>query len=189
MKKTLFLVSLILCSLGAPAMQAQTQEKDTPEFPKSDMSPLDMAFARDENEQPLARVLYSRPEKRDREIFGRLVPFGEVWRTGANESTEMTLFTDLMVGGETVEAGTYTLYTIPEENKWTVILNKSIHTWGAYDYHEENDLVRIEVPVRKLQPALESLSMTFEPTATGTNLLIGWDDQYVKVPFEKTQQE
>lgn len=188
MNKTLFLASLILCSFGAPAIQAQTQEKDTPEFPKSDMSPLDMALARDENEQPIARIIYSRPEKRDREIFGKLVPFGDVWRTGANESTELTLYSDMMVGGETVDAGTYTLYSIPEENQWTIILNKVTHTWGAYDYNEGNDVLRTEVAVKSLQTPLESLSMTFVPTETGTKLQIGWDDQYVEVPFENPRQ-
>lgn len=188
MKKILFLATLILCTSGGLEIYAQTEEKKSPKFSKMDVSPLDLAIARADNKEPIARVLYSRPQKRDREVFGKLVPYGEVWRTGANETTELTLYTDMTVAGKTIKAGTYSLYTIPEENEWTVILNNSTNTWGAYDYHVEEDMARIEVPVRKLQKPIEELSMAFETIENGTKLQIGWDNRYVEVPFQHPEE-
>ena len=183
MKKIILLAAILTAGLGCPEARAQTENSD-PNFSKMDVSPLDVVLFRNQNEEPVARVLYSRPSKRDRQIFGSLVPYGEVWRTGANEATELTLYTDMMVGDKIVEAGTYTLYTIPEEKEWTVILNKSTNIWGAYDYHVEQDLVRIKVPVKQAKTSIESLSMAFAPTDNGAKLQIGWDDRYVEVPFK-----
>ena len=185
MKKILLTDFLIIGTAALFESTAQERATGNPNFPKMDTSPLDMAFFTDDEAGPLIRILYSRPQKRDREVFGKLVPYGEVWRTGANEATEITLFHDMTVAGETIKAGTYTLYTIPEEKEWTVILNKSTNVWGAYDYHVENDLVRIKVPVRRAKATIEALSMAFEPIDKGTKLLIGWDDRYIEVPFQR----
>jgi hypothetical protein len=113
------------------------------------------------------------------------VPYGEVWRTGANEATEITFYKDMEIGGETVKAGTYTLYTIPDEKEWTVILNQSTHTWGAYEYTDKQDYVRIKVPVRNSSQKIENFSMAIEQKEgdAGANLLMGWADKYIKVPF------
>ena len=185
MKNILLMAALILGCLGTSEIKAQDNNGKTgnPNFSKMDVSPMDVALFRNQEDEAVARVLYSRPQRRDREVFGKLVPYGEVWRTGANEATELTLYQDMMVGNETIKAGTYTLYTIPQENEWTVILNKSTNVWGAYDYHVEQDLARIKVPVRKTQNSIEALSMVFEPTEEGAKLLIGWDDRYIEVPF------
>ncbi|GHA41361.1 hypothetical protein GCM10007103_23490 [Salinimicrobium marinum] len=186
MKNIMLMAAIILGCLGTSEIKAQDNDGKTgnPNFSKMDVSPMDVALFRNQEEEAVARVLYSRPQRRDREVFGKLVPFGEVWRTGANEATELTLYKDMMVGNETIKAGTYTLYTIPEENEWTVILNKSTNVWGAYDYHVEQDMARIKVPVRRAQTSIESLSMAFEPSEEGAKLLIGWDDRYVEVPFK-----
>lgn len=183
MKKILITAILIGGSITGFSIQAQTTEPEQPDFPKLDMSPMDAATAVTEEGETIARVIYGRPQMRGREVFGTLVPYGEVWRTGANEASELTFYQDMVVGGETIEAGAYSFYTIPEENEWTIILNKSINTWGAYDYHVENDLVRIKVPVRKLEHSLETLSMLFDTTTDGATLKLGWDDRYVQVPF------
>lgn len=189
MKKIILLALAIggICtSLDVEAQNRnRNQNEERINFPKQDVSPMDVILFRNENKDPVMRVLYSRPHKRDREVFGKLVPYGKVWRTGANEATEVSLYTDMMVGDKVVQAGTYTLYTIPEENEWTVILNKSTNVWGSYDYHQEDDVVRIQAPVRMTSAPVESLSMTFEPMENGTNLLIGWDDRYVKIPFKE----
>lgn len=177
------MIAFFTASIGYHSdASAQTTDGD-PNFSKLDVSPMDVVLFRNENKEPVARVLYSRPQKRDREVFGTLVPYGEVWRTGANEATELTLYTDMKVGDKTVKAGTYTLYTIPEENEWTVILNNSTNIWGAYDYHVEEDLVRIKVPVKRAKTSIEALSMVFAPTENGANLQIGWADRYIEVPF------
>ena len=163
------------------------KDNDGPNFSKLDVSPMDVALFRGENNEPLARVLYSRPQTRDREVFGKLVPYGEVWRTGANEATEITLYQDLMVGGKTIKQGTYTLFTIPREKEWTIILNNSTNIWGAYDYHVEKDVARITVPVRKSPVPIDALSMNFAKSNDGADLFIGWDDSYVIVPFKEAQ--
>ncbi|WP_373057056.1 DUF2911 domain-containing protein [Zunongwangia sp. H14] len=186
MKKIVIAVIGLVLTAGIPSVTAQNEDTTSPNFAKLDASPMDLALYRNQDNVPLARVIYSRPQKREREIFGKLVPYGEVWRTGANEATELTLYEDMKVAGETVPKGTYTLYTIPEEKEWTVILNKKTHTWGAYEYSSEQDLVRINVPVRKAPNNIEALSMGFEQVEDGANLLIGWDDSYIKVPFKET---
>ncbi len=169
------------------AQEAAQQTSDGPNFPKVDASPMDLVVFKDSEDKAVARVIYSRPQKRDREVFGKLVPYGQVWRTGANEATELTLFKDMRVADVLVEAGTYTVYTIPDEKEWTVILNNKVHTWGAYEYTDKEDRVRIKVPVRKSPTSIESFSMAFAPAENGANLLMGWDDRFVEVPFKSVQ--
>lgn len=184
MKKYLLIAFMAVFTFQVDTVQAQDAPQKGPNFPKIDASPMDLVIYRDANEEALARVIYSRPQKRDREIFGKLVPYGQVWRTGANEATELTLYKDMTVADATVKAGTYTVYTVPEEKEWTIILNKRIHTWGAYEYTDKEDLVRIKVPVRQSPTSIEAFSMAFVPKDNGANLLMGWDDKYVEVPFK-----
>lgn len=192
MKKIFIMCAVFAGTLFTQTLHAQdtpetTEDNDGPNFSKLDVSPMDVALFRGENKEPVARVLYSRPQTRDREIFGKLVPYGEVWRTGANEATEITLYQDLMVSDKTIKKGTYTLFTIPKEKEWTIILNNSTNIWGAFDYHVEKDVARITVPVRTAKTPIETLSMSFSPTEDGANLHIGWDDRYVVVPFKNVQ--
>jgi len=171
----------VLGTLFFPAENVLAQQ-----FPKMDASPMDLAMARpDRNTPPLARVIYSRPQKKGREVFGDLVPFGEVWRTGANEATELTLYVPMTIGGKNLSAGTYTLYTVPGEDKWDVIINSDTNVWGSYSYKKDKDLVRIQVPKRTAAAPTESLSMVFRPETSGTTLMIGWDTTYIEVPFKK----
>lgn len=174
--KKLFLIFLILSF--APTLQAQ-------DFPKTDTSPMDLAIARSsKNGPPIARVIYSRPQKKGRDIFGGLVPYNEVWRTGANEATELTIYTPLKIGKTLLEVGTYTLYTIPNKNNWIVIINSDTNVWGAFSYKKEKDVARISVPCMQAAAPIETLSMIFRPEKDGTTLLIGWDDHYVEIPFK-----
>lgn len=179
MHKVLYLSFLILFSFVFQGAQSQS-------FPQMDASPMDLAMARpDKNSPPLARVIYSRPQKKGRDIFGDLVPFGEVWRTGANEATELTIYTPLKFGNTLLKPGTYTLYTIPYEDKWIVIINSDTNVWGAYSYKKEKDVARMVVPCKDAAAPIESLSMIFKTDSKGTTLLIGWDNEYVEIPFEK----
>ncbi|GGE01146.1 DUF2911 domain-containing protein [Planktosalinus lacus] len=157
------------------------------EFPSLDASPLDITIVRNDDMSPVIRVIYSRPKKNDREIFGALVPFEKIWRTGANEATELEIYEPLKLGSEIIEKGTYTLYTIPKKDEWTVILNRETNVWGAYNYKEELDIVRIDVPSKSAAATIESLSMAFMPTENGVSLMIGWDDRFIEVPFEKVK--
>ncbi len=187
MKKLFTFILLALFAFQVDTIVAQDVPPTIPNFPKIDASPMDLVIYRNKNEEAVARVIYSRPQKRDREVFGKLVPYGQVWRTGANEATELTLYKDMTVADATVKAGTYTIYTIPEEKEWTVILNKRVHTWGAYEYTDKEDLVRIKVPVRQSPTTIEAFSMAFAPNENGADLLMGWDDKYVQVPFKEAK--
>ncbi len=186
MKKKLITVFGALCLLVITDVNAQEENAGSPNFPKMDASPMDLANYRNHNDEVVARVIYSRPQRRNREIFGKLVPYNQVWRTGANEATELTLYKKTKVANVNIDAGTYTLYSIPKEKEWIIILNKKTHTWGAYEYAEKDDIVRINVPVRDSANPIEHLSMTFEGNEDDqtANLLIGWDTKYVKVPFK-----
>jgi len=157
------------------------------EFPKLDASPLDINIARNDNMSPIIRVIYSRPQKKNRKIFGELVPYGKVWRTGANEATELEIYEPLKFGNAIIIPGTYTLYTIPQEKEWVVIINCDTNAWGAYNYDEKLDEARITVSSKKAVATIESLSMAFKPTPDGVSLMIGWDDRFIEVPFKKVK--
>lgn len=161
------------------------QETNAQEFPRLDASPMDISIFRNEDMSPMIRVIYSRPQKRNRVIFGELVPYGEVWRTGANEATELEVYRSLKFGNTVITPGTYTLYTIPKEKEWIIIINCDTNAWGAYNYDENMDLVRHTVKSKNAAAPIESLSMAFKPIENGVSLMIGWDDRFVEVPFEK----
>lgn len=174
-------ILLLFCS--AFLISAKAQYK----FPALDASPADMAYfplrAANTGAAVKVKVAYSRPAKKGREIFGTLEPFGKVWRAGANESTEVTFFVPVTVGGKKITAGSYSLFAIPEKDKWTIIINTVTNRWGAYSYDEKKDVVRFTVPVKPLDAVVENLSMTFTEATGGANLVIGWDKTAVEVPI------
>src|ERR1700761_1713466 len=124
-----------------------------------DNSPLDMSYypvdypvlkIQNKVSEPLvARVVYSRPLKRGRKLFGDLVAYGQVWRLGANEATEIEFFQDVKIDRKTVKKGRYTLYALVDADKWTLIFNKETDTWGAFAYESSKDVLRTTVPVEK----------------------------------------
>ena len=164
----------------------------TGSLPPVDKSPMDMSYypnnypvlmIQDKMTEPLvARVIYSRPQKAGRTIFGSLVKYGEVWRMGANEATEVEFFKPVKIGDKKIPKGRYTLYAITNENNWIIILNKNIDTWGSFKYDQKKDLVRTTVAVQKTDIPIESLAMAFEKTATGCNLIIAWENIKVALP-------
>lgn len=178
MKRLLLFTSILLLSI--PSVHAQ-------DFSELDKSPMDVVFIRSENNAPMIRVIYSRPQKNGREIFGSLVPYNKVWRTGANEATEITLYEDMLVDGKPIEAGTYTLYTIPKKDEWTIIINEAVNVWGAYEYDQTKDVLRTSVPVENTSAPVEVFSMAFQPMENGANLLMGWENTFVEVPFVKAE--
>ena len=128
-------------------------------------------------------ITYSRPMKRGRVIFGEIVPWGEVWRTGANEATHFRTDKDLMIGGTAVPAGTYTLWTIPRPEGWTLIINKQTGQWGTM-YDPVQDLARIEMHDEAPLAREEQFTITLEPKDPGAVLRMKWDDREVWVPIE-----
>jgi len=169
------LLLLFIIALGLNTSNAQ-------EFPKVDVSPMDAVIVRTEDNQSFMRVIYSRPKKKGREIFGALVPYGKVWRTGANEATEITFYKDVNFGGKSVETGTYSLFTIPNKDNWTVILNKELNQWGAYQYDSSKDVARVEIEAKSTVAPVETFSITSKKVDKGYHLLMGWDDTYVEIP-------
>ena len=131
------------------------------------------------------RVIYSRPAKKEREVFGKLIPYGKVWRLGANEATEIKFYQDVTIGGKLVKAGTYALFAIPNTIEWTFILNSDLDHWGAYSYKESLDVVRFTAPVKLTEEAIENLSIAFEKAAANAAVMrIGWDKTVVEAMLE-----
>ncbi|WP_298737629.1 DUF2911 domain-containing protein [uncultured Chitinophaga sp.] len=128
------------------------------------------------------KISYGQPSKKNREIFGKLVPYGEVWRTGANEATEITFEKDGTFGGKPVKAGTYSLFTIPGEKEWTFILNSTLKQWGAYKYNEikGKDVLQVKAPASTLSAPVEKLTITLP----AGKLVLEWDKTKVEVPVK-----
>ncbi len=131
------------------------------------------------------KVWYSSPSKKDRDIFGGLVPYEKVWRTGANEATEFTSNVDFVFGGQELDAGTYTLWTIPYEGEWQVILNSKMYDWGVdWDLNAlreaEFDVANVNVPVEPLDKVVEQFTIDFEGNV---KLTMAWDKSKVSVPI------
>ncbi|MFT7335044.1 MAG: hypothetical protein ACI9M1_000942 [Porticoccaceae bacterium] len=153
-------------------------------FPDLDKSQMDMAsFPTDyKDAAKIARIIYSRPLLKGRSI-SELAPNGKVWRTGANEAVEITLYKDMRLGQNKIKAGSYTLYSIPEKDSYTIIINKDLNVWGAYFYKAENDVARLSVPVTEATESLDAFSMIFTKADSGIVLNMGWDKMRIAVPF------
>ena len=154
------------------------------DFSGLDKSPMDVASFPSSYKNPykLIKVIYSRPQLKGREL-STLAPNGKVWRTGANEASEITLYKDMKIGEGIVKAGTYSLFTIPGEKEWTVILSSDLNVWGAYSYNEANDVARIKVTAGSGDKSLEAFSIAFDEGDNGINMFLGWDTVRIKVPF------
>ncbi len=161
MKKTTFFLLIFLSAFVSGYCQAPKSPQVTAESTNMD-------------------VVYGQPSKRGREIFGKLEPFGHVWRTGANQATEITFKKDCTFGGKAVKAGTYTLFTIPDVKEWTVILNSQLGQFGAFEYdkHKGKNVAEVKVPVKKNKAVVEKLTIT----PTDKALTIEWDTTKVSVP-------
>ena len=192
--KKLFMLALIgLFSGSGLTLRAQ-------DFPGIDKSVMDMsyypqraafrAFAKTEEERksatPVMRVTYSRPLKNERDVFPDVVKYGEIWRVGANESTELMLFQDVELNGTRLEQGRYTLYAVVNEDNWEVHVSTDTDGWGQYAFKpEESTVAKITVPTRKTEETIEALGIYFEKMEEGSvHMVIGWDDTMVRVPFK-----
>lgn len=129
-------------------------------------------------------VKYSQPHKRNRTIFGNVVPFGKVWRTGANEATLITIDRNVFVADQPLNKGTYSLFTIPSETDWILIFNSQTGQWGVR-YDQTRDVLRATVMSRAYTPEADQFYISFEPRPDGTAMLMTWDQTQVVVPFRK----
>lgn len=183
-KRTVLAFCLLLSILSVSAQS---------KFAPIDKSPMDVSYypvnypilkIQDRATEALvARVVYSRPQKNGRMVFGELVEFGKVWRLGANEATEIDFFKDVKIGGKKIKKGRYTLYAVVNPDRWVMILNTDADTWGSFKYDEKKDVVRVEVPVQKNTENLEAFAISFEKSNGGINLLAAWDEVIVRMPI------
>ena len=131
-------------------------------------------------------IRYSSPRKRGREVFGGLEAFGQVWRFGANEATEMTVTQDVLFGGRPLEAGTYALFAIPNPTEWTLIVNDNLGQWGAFSYDEEADVMRIDVPSEHTDRIFEAFTISLDTSGGGSSAILHavWDQTRISLPIE-----
>lgn len=128
------------------------------------------------------QVDYCQPYKKDRVIFGQLVPYGKVWRTGANEATLFDIKEDVKVADKPLKAGKYTLWTIPNADNWTIIFNGQTGQWGTM-YDESKDVMRVDVPAVKTAETVEQFKIDFIAADGGSDMLLRWENTEVKVPI------
>lgn len=167
------IVTLALLSL--PAL-AQDVIKPRP-------SPLAIVSSR--YKDSYIKITYSQPHKNGRTIFGGIVPFGQVWRTGANEATELTISRDIKINGQDLKAGTYALLTIPDKDHWTIILNGDLGMWGAYNYNTAYDVLKFEVPVIATGDFVyEAFSILIDPRNSKADIILAWDRTKVVIPVQ-----
>jgi len=178
--KSIILSASMACAMVfAAPMHAQ-------EFKGLDKSPMDAAsFPTDyKDANKLIKITYSRPQLNDRALT-ELVKNGEVWRTGANEAAELTLYTPMSFGETKIEPGTYTFYMMVNGKECTAIINKDLNVWGSYFYKEDQDVARLTVPVTEGKESLEAFSIAFEKAEAGVDMHLGWGTMRVAVPFKK----
>ncbi len=130
-------------------------------------------------------ISYSRPSMRGRKVFGELVPFGQVWRTGANSATKVTFGEDVSLNGNPIKAGTYALYTKPGANQWQIIINKGIGNWGVSGFDEKDDVATFNVPAQKLNEAVQSFTISIDNiTINSCDITLTWENTKVVIPVK-----
>ncbi len=127
---------------------------------------------------------YSSPRMKGRKIYGELVPYGQVWRTGANEATTFVTSSDVVVGGKTVPAGDYTIFTVPNAEKWTLIINKKTGEWGIPYKYESDELARVDMKVSKLPSPVENFTISYEKSGNGCTMNIDWETTRASVDIK-----
>lgn len=162
-------------------------------LPPVDKSPLDISYypvdypiLRIQNKAPLppvVRVIYSRPQLNGRKVFGGLQDYGEIWRMGANEATEIEFFRDVKINNKKIKKGRYTLYAIPYPDRWIFIINSDTDTWGSFKYTPGKDIIRVNLPVQK-NTVTENMTITFAKNVNGAEMVICWEDVKTIVPIE-----
>ncbi|MEO7977140.1 DUF2911 domain-containing protein [Flavobacterium sp.] len=176
--------STIITAIAFGITMLLSSNVNAQKFPGLDKSPMDVAsYPTDyKDASKIVKVTYSRPQLNGRDVK-TLVPDGKVWRLGANEATEITFYKDMKLGDKKIKAGTYTLYALPENDSFTLIISKDLNVWGSYSYKEENDIARLKVPMTQAAESLEAFSMVFTKADKGVVLNLGWDKARVAIPF------
>ena len=183
----------LLCCAASLLIATCTARAQSPVIPPLDKSALDIGYypvnhpilkVQDKATEPLmARIVYSRPLKAGRKVIGSLIEYGTVWRLGANEATEIEFFRDARIGEKTVRKGRYTLYAIPNPDRWTLIVNRETDTWGAFRYDPSKDVARFDLSPGKNAEPVEAFTACFDGKGRQANLHILWDDFHLTLPI------
>lgn len=176
MKKNVLVIALFAMAV------LFSNETTAQKFDPLDKSPMDVArfpYSWKVSDK-IVKVTYSRPQLKGRSMT-KLAPKGKVWRTGANEAAEITFYKNVSFGGKSVKAGTYSLFTIPNDGEWTVILSTARNVWGHYSYKKNEDVVRVKGKVSKSEKSIEEFSITFDDSM---NMFMGWENTLVKVSIK-----
>ena len=169
MRKAFRVGSAVLLAVGAAVVVRAQQDKSKRPSPPA-TAKCDLAGGKS------ITVDYSSPRAKGRKIFGGLVPYGEVWRAGANEATTFVTTADLMVGGHHIPAGNYTLFAIPAQEKWTLIISKKTGEWGIPYPGADSDLARVDMKVSPTSGAVENFTIAFDKGAKGCTLRMEWEN-------------
>ena len=176
MKKVCFITVFVCVLLFQNQSIAQ-------QFNILDKYPTDISYLLENKvDKPIVKVIYGRPSIDSDKVFGDQIPYGKLWRTGANEATEVKFYRDVKFGDKIVKAGTYILHTIPGKNEWTIILNKNLDTWGACFYDESKDVIRIKVSAKN-DSMLDVFSIEFEKRMKSTYMVLAWETTRVDIPL------
>ena len=167
----IILISVVVLALAFFCYMTFTKSKSPADTAKFDQNGL------------AVQVDYCQPYKKDRVVFGQLVPYGKVWRTGANEATLIEVKQDVKIAEKPLKAGKYTLWTIPNQDSWTIIINSETGQWGTM-YDEKKDVLRVDVPAGKITETVEQFKIDFAPAANGTDMQMRWENTEVKVPVK-----
>src|SRR3569833_1334093 len=168
MKKVYIYLAAML--LACASISANAQALKTPQLSSSQTIEQDLGLGK-------ITLIYSRPNVKGRKIFGTLEPYGTVWRTGANAATIIKFSDDVIINGNKVPAGEYGLFSIPDQNEWTVILNKTANQWGAYTYKQTDDFLRFKVKTVKRTDPTETLTFLFNNVdRTKCELELRWEN-------------
>jgi hypothetical protein len=161
---------LLLLLLATPAFHTFAQEAVPPR-------PSPLAIAACKYKDSYLKITYSQPQKNGREIFGNLVPYGQVWRLGANEATELTITREVFINSQFLPAGTYSLFAVPNKEQWTIIFSKDVGLWGAYNYNQANDVMRVDVASRMLEGdvAYEQFTIAIDQKNNKADIIFTWD--------------
>lgn len=161
-------------------------------FAPVDVSPMDIAYFPEDYpiakmtnpniDPPKARIIYSRPHKQGRAVFGSLLKYGEHWRLGANEATELELFSDAVIQNTKVAKGRYMLYSIPQAGNWIIVFNRNVYSWGLKQ-DTARDVHRFTIPMEQAPAPIEFYTMAFQKTDTGAALLMAWDNAMARLPI------
>ena len=172
MLRNIALIAALLCATFATAQQDKSQRPSPP-------AQAQCKFA----DGKTVTVDYSSPRAKGRKIMGDLVPYGQVWRTGANEATTFVTGADLTVAGKDVPAGSYTIFTVPTADSWTLIINKHTGEWGIPYKYESEELVRAPMSASKTAGPIENFTIGFDPSGGACTLQLSWENTQASVKF------